>query len=269
MAAKAIYTTAINELKACRHGYMLYNKNDLYVGRSFQNYGEFSEAEIELFKKFLKPDDVVLDMGANIGAHTLYFSHAVTHTGAVIAFEPQRIVFQTLCANMALNSRVNVHCYQRAVGEQPGSVLIPPLDYAHEANYGGLALGGYEKGESVPVLTIDSLHLSNCDFIKLDIEGMEKEALMGAQQTIKQHQPLLYVENDRPEKSSALIEYIMSLDYALYWHLPPLYNPSNYFQNAENIFANTVSVNMFCLPRDSRYSIKGLRQVKDPNDTWQ
>ncbi|TFG83046.1 MAG: FkbM family methyltransferase, partial [Chromatiales bacterium] len=66
------------------HGYVLYNKNDT-------------------------------DIGANIGTHTLALARLVGQQGLVFAFEPQRIVFQTLCANMALNSLDNVHCINSAV----------------------------------------------------------------------------------------------------------------------------------------------------------
>src|SRR3954467_11045049 len=93
-----------NRLKSCRHGKMLYNVNDMYVGRSLDLYGEFSQGEVELFAKIVRSGDVVLDVGANIGAHTLFFAQSTAPLGGVIAFEPQRLVFQTLCANMAINS---------------------------------------------------------------------------------------------------------------------------------------------------------------------
>jgi hypothetical protein len=91
----------INRVKQCRHGMMLYNVHDLYVGRSLDQYGEFSQGEIDLFGQILKPGQVVLDVGANIGAHTLWFAQTVGPSGTVLAFEPQRIVFQALCANLA------------------------------------------------------------------------------------------------------------------------------------------------------------------------
>ena len=65
--------------------------------------------------------------------------------------------------------------------------------------------GGHAKGESVPVLTLDSLELSACQLIKLDVEGMEAEARAGAKRTIERHRPILYVENDRKDRSEALL----------------------------------------------------------------
>ena len=102
-----LLTVGFNRLKACRHGWMLYNVNDIYIGRSLDLYGEYSEGEIALFRQFLRPGDVVVEIGAHIGTHTVFFAKTVGPTGVVFAFEPQRVVHQTLCANIALNSLSN------------------------------------------------------------------------------------------------------------------------------------------------------------------
>ena len=86
--------------------------------------------------------------------------------------------------------------------------------------------------------------------------------------TIGRCRPILYVENDRIEKSPALIETIMSLGYTLYWHLPPLYHPSNYFGNENNVFGNIVSSNMLCVHSSIKSSITGLRQIQRADEHW-
>src|SRR3954469_8060635 len=93
-----------NHLRDCRHGPMLFNINDKYIGRSLELYGEFSEPEITLLTSYLRPTDTVVEVGANVGAHTVPRAQAVSGGGEVVAFEPQRLIFQTLCANLALNS---------------------------------------------------------------------------------------------------------------------------------------------------------------------
>ena len=70
-------------------------------------------------------------------------------------------------------------------------------------NWGGLALGSCSEGEEVEVITIDSLKLSACDFIKVDVEGMELPVLQGAAENLV-ITPILYVENDRAEKSQGI-----------------------------------------------------------------
>lgn len=250
-----------NVLKECRYGKILFNKNDLYIGRSFDLYGEFSEFEVELFKQFVKPGQVVVDAGANIGAHTLVFSQLVGSSGRVIAIEPQRIVFQTLCANMALNSIINTQCFQYALGEEIGETKIPLLDYTKQANFGGLDLEQFKQGESTKVTTLDSFNLKQCNFIKIDVEGMEEKVLKGGANTIREFKPIMLVENDRKEKSASLIEFLKSLDYRLYWFRPPLFNPKNFFNNPENVFGNIVSIDMLCIPKDFNIVIEGLEEV--------
>ena len=160
-------------------------------------------------------------------------------------------MFQALCANVALNSRANVFTHHSAAGAEAGILRVPPLDPAGAHNYGGLSLSGVGHGEAVPVVTIDGLDLAACHLIKLDVEGMESEALRGAAATIARCRPILYVENDREARSAELISLIQSFGYRLYWHLPPLYRGNNYRADPENIFGNTISVNMLCLPAES------------------
>ncbi len=261
-----ILSNGFNSLKMCRHGMVLYNHNDMYVGKSFDCYGEYSEMEIELFRQLIRPGDIVLDIGANIGSHTLYFSKAVGQKGLVLAFEPQRIIFQTLCANMALNSILNVQCCNVAVGEIPGSIIVPILNYNVENNFGGLNLGTFESGEQVQVVPIDSLNLPRCNFLKIDVEGMEINVLKGAKKTIQKHKPLLYVEDDKEENSSVLVEYISSLGYKMYLHLPPLFNKDNFYRNDTNIFGNILSKNLLAIHSTSNANISGLTPVEGPQD---
>jgi FkbM family methyltransferase len=246
----------MNELKACRYGQMLFNRYDMYIGRSLQIYGEFSEGECEVFRQIVRAGSTVLEVGANIGAHTIPLAKWAGTTGRVIAFEPQRIVYQTLCANVALNNLLNVHCLQQAVGSESGSIVVPYLDYQAENNFGGLSLGSFTHGEQVPLVTIDSLQLQSCDFIKLDVEGMERAVILGAQVTIEKFKPMLYVENDREERSADLVRTLDGFGYAMYWHYPPLFNPKNHAGQPDNIFGNIVSRNMICIHRSLPHNIE-------------
>lgn len=253
-------------LKHCRHGFVLFNPRDIYVGRSFDLYGEFSELEAEIFRQIIKPGMTVLDIGANIGAHTIDLSRAVGVGGMVIAVEPQRILHQMLCANLALNRLDNVRTYQCGAGRGPGTAGVPRLDHTRENNFGGVALTNQGEVEPVAVIAIDSLDLPACHFMKIDVEGMEHEVLAGAAATIARHRPFLYVENDRRAKSAVLVEQIRRLGYRLYWHTPPLFNPGNFFHNPHNVFVGTVSINMLCLPQESGMPVSGAREVADAED---
>lgn len=247
-----------------RYGRMLVNPNDIYIGGAFDLYGEFSEGEAAIFRQLIKPGFLVLDVGANIGSHTVVMAQALEGKGQVIAFEPQRLSFQLLCANVALNNLTNVECRNEAVGATPGSIDVPVLDPATRQNFGALDLRKGSKGEAVPRTTIDDLDLGRCDFIKMDIEGMEIDALKGAEKTIRRLHPVLYVENERAENSDDLIRLIASYGYRLYWHRTPMFNPDNFYRNAENVFGRIVSINMLCIPHQARIAVEGMAEVDVP-----
>jgi hypothetical protein len=77
------------------------------------------------------------------------------------------------------------------------------------------------------------------------------------------HKPIIYIENDRIEKSKELIEYLWSLGYELYWHLPRLFNPNNFFNNKENKIGNFVSVNMLCIEKTTQTTVNNFVKITD------
>ena len=261
-SAHRVADCGCNRLVNARHGLMLYNRNDRYIGRSLECYGEFSEGEVTLLRQVLEPGSVMVEAGANIGAHTLPLAACVGARGQVHAFEPQRVVFQMLCANVALAGCANVHCRQQALGAAAGERVVPAIDYHASGNFGGVALADGGAGEKVKVVTVDSLALARCDLIKADVEGMEQQVLAGAAATIEAFHPVLYLENDRQELSHALIHHVHTLGYHMYWHRPALFNPGNCFRNADNVFGNTVSLNMLCVHSSRNSSINGLPRVE-------
>lgn len=247
-----------------RHGVFIYNRHDVYIGRSLQEYGEFSEREGEFLRQLCRPGDVVVEVGANIGTHTVPLARQIGPSGMIFAFEPQPVVFQTLCANVALNSLTNVECCAVAVGDHSGDIGIPPIRYDSEENFGGISLSPDAAGRRVSLVRLDDvLELSKLRLLKIDVEGMEQPVLEGARETIGRLRPALYVENDRLDRSPELIETIQQLGYDLYWHCPPFFNPQNFAGNPQDVFGNIVSVNMLGVPSERQSEITGLVPVTD------
>lgn len=237
-----------------RHGTMLALPQDVYITPCLQIYGEFSRGEMELLAQIAKPGMTVVEVGANIGVHTVPLARAC-HPGPLYAFEPQRRVFQVLCANLALNDIENVVASPQACGEAPGVVTIPALDYAARGNFGGVSVRPAgetgEAGERVAVVRLDDLRLASCGLIKVDVEGYEPQVLVGASETIARCRPVLYVENDRVENQRRLIGLIADMGYRLYWHTPPLATGDNFNGVRQRIFDQDFrSLNMLCLPNE-------------------
>ena len=255
METKPLWTCQYIRLKHCREGAMIYIVNDTYIGRALDKYGEISRDEVLFLQQLTRPGMTVLEVGANIGVFTVPLARFVHPGGRVIAFEPQRIVYQILCGNLALNAIDNVVAHNRAVGRSTGSITVPSVDYTKPNNFGAVSLTSSRQGEIVPLVTIDSLALSSCHLIKIDVQGMELDVLEGTTSTLQQFRPLLYVENDQPEKSPPLIAHLLARDYRLYWVLPLLYRPDNFFGDQENIFEATLSADMLCVPRTGPLSI--------------
>jgi FkbM family methyltransferase len=250
-----------------RYGRVMYYANDIYIGRSIELYGEYSQAELDLWSQIVRPGMTVMDVGANIGTHMLYLAQAVGPTGRVFAIEPQRQLYQMLIGNLALNEIGNVDALFGAVGDRDGSIEVPLLDYRKIGNFGGISIddGPWSVTDKVRIWTIDSMELKTLHFIKIDVEGMECAAVRGTLDTIARCQPVLYVENTREEHAHDLIEMILNLGYRLYWHRPPLFNARNFRGVAENVFGKVVSGNMLGVPKHGA-KVEGLSQVTGPDD---
>ncbi len=252
-----------------RHGLMLCLNQDAGVGALLLRFGEYYEGEVTLFERLVTPGMVVVEAGANIGAHTLPLAKLVGDKGRVLAFEPQRAVFQILNANLAMNAIGNVHAYHEGLGAQAGSLRVPVMDYAEVNNVGGVALGA-EGGDVVAIKPLDDYNLERLDFLKIDVEGMEIDVLKGADKSIAAFRPILYVENDKIEeegKSEALNSYILSLGYRAWWHLTPTYTSQNYYKKTIDTSIASASANLLCIPKEKPASI-ALPEMTDVKQKW-
>jgi FkbM family methyltransferase len=265
--SRAIPLNTFNYLVNGRHGWFLANGNDFYIGNALIRYGEYGELEGQFLASLVKPGDAIVEVGANIGTHTIPLAQKVGAQGSVIAIEVQPPIFHYLCANIALNGLFNVTTHACGCGATSESMMIPRMDYAapHSQNFGGVSLSRGNQGIPANVIPLDELlvGITKINLLKLDVEGMEGEVLKGATHTIAHHRPRIYLENDRPENSQALIEQLMAMDYRLWWHIPPLFNPGNYFGVQENVFGNVASFNMLCLPRETQTPVVGQTEITD------
>jgi FkbM family methyltransferase len=250
-----------------RHGPMLANPNDFYVGRALCDYGEYGEMELQLLSQILVRPGAIVEVGANIGALTVPLARIAASQGrGMTVFEPQPVIFQNLCANIALNGIMGMRAWPWACAAQAGTVYFLIPDYGANGNFGGISMVA-DSGQGkfpVPCMRLqDAMQGEPVGLLKIDVEGMEIEVLKGATDLLAASRPVLYVENDRLDRSQALIEWLWEAGYRLWWHIPRLFNPDNYRGVAENIYGNVASFNMLCLPREVTANIDVLPEVTD------
>ncbi len=146
-----------------------------------------------IIRKYVKPNTVVLDVGAHIGTHTLNLSRAVGPGGMVIAFEPQTKTFCELFMNMELNRASNVWCFWGGLADKIDEIKLPK--FHPEVEVAPLYDYTYEMSEEItPIITLDSLNLSNVSFLKVDVDGCDDLFLDGARETILRNKPVMVME---------------------------------------------------------------------------
>jgi FkbM family methyltransferase len=261
------------ETGATRYGTMTWPAADIYVGTSLRELGEFSQHEVNLLLALCPQGGTVLDIGANVGAITLPLAkHVRAGGGRVIAWEPQREIHRLLMAN---TRGLAVDTGRQAAGAKLGRMLAHAIDYDQRGNFGAVSFTknpeahdvDLETGvDTVPIVPIDLADLKHVALIKVDVEGMECDVLAGAMKTIARCRPVLYVENDRRERSAELISLLHSMGYRAWWHLPPLWNPENFkgCATCPAVLENTVSINLVALPEAVPARFDGLLEARDP-----
>lgn len=223
------------------HGPLIVNRFDYHhnfrgdfygVGAQIMENGCYDPREVDVLKSLLIcrkehfGDGVVaLDIGANIGVHSVEWAKLMKGWGNVLAIEAQERIFYALCGNLALQNCLNARAILGAVAAEVGEISFPEPDYSQPASFGSFELrprvGGEFIGQpldygkptvTVRTLSLDSLKLSRVDLIKLDVEGMEAEALLGAAETISRCKPLLFVEIIKSDKKE-LAAYLKGFGY--------------------------------------------------------
>lgn len=215
LIAKYAINQEWNLLIHAKYGRMCMNRNDEYITRNIMAYGSWCDHEIVYMRSILDIGDTVLEIGANMGSHTLALAKHVGNEGKVIAIEAQRLMFQSVCANIAMNSLQNVHAYNIAIGEQEGILKVSELDPQMNQNFGGYRPKENTGETEVALRTVDSLKIDKCKLIKMDIEGMELEALKGAKETLSRLQPVLFFESHGEEVKS-IADFLKDFGYTIY-----------------------------------------------------
>ncbi|MDH2997682.1 hypothetical protein A1D22_08120 [Pasteurellaceae bacterium LFhippo2] len=226
-----------------------------------KKYGEWAETEVQFFLSILQSQDNVIEVGSNMGLHSIPIAKHIPN-GKLFCFEPQRIIFQVLCANLSLNQLSNTYAYQEGVAEKCGITEIPSTNYDTLWNYGAFSIDkgfntegdfqGETTKEFVIVTALDSHpeinKLTSLRLLKIDAEGFEINVLDGASQIITKHQPVIFVEAF-PERAIQLAEYMDNIDYKCFWFISKRYQKNNFLGGDYISDLDVEDYNLVCVPK--------------------
>lgn len=149
-----------------------------------------------VLEKHIQAGDVVLEAGANSGTETLLISRLVGNDGTVHAFEPVPHVASKLQRNLELNAIENVAVNRLALGESMKEITFFILPETHPNQGMGSKVVQNAAGTEINVqqVTLDSLNLDRLDFLKMDVQGAERDILKGARETIRELRPKIFLE---------------------------------------------------------------------------
>lgn len=183
----------------------------MYTGAYFESellHKIFLEFRGGLLSQVLAQEgSVVVDIGANIGNHTLYFA-LERHASKVISFEAVEETYRILARNIELNNlqdRTEIYCL--GLSDQAG---MADIGRRYAGNIGGteLAVGS----GNIKLVALDSFNLPRVDLIKIDVEGMEPQVLKGAEETIRRCRPYIMTESF-PDKKPLVEDFMADLGY--------------------------------------------------------
>lgn len=188
---------------------------------TYNFYKLFIEAqEIQYLQNYVKPGEVVIDIGANVGFFTKRFARWVSDGGFVIAVEPETSNFHQLQRNLERSGTSAVaRAFKGVAAEHPGLLKLS-VNPIHPGDH---KIG--PEGIDVTAFTIDELvqkeEATRVCLIKIDVQGAEEQVLRGARETIQRDHPAIFVEIDdkalRKMDSSAeqVVTWIMNFGYVI------------------------------------------------------
>ncbi len=168
----------------------------------------FEQNFLEFVDKYLNKNSTIIDIGANIGNHTLYWANE-SHAKKIYAFEPIPYIFKILKKNIEINNLKNrVILYNIGLADKQENGEIKSFC---KQNFGGTRLRVLKSNtkDIIPLNTLDSFNIieDNIDLLKIDVEGMDFEVLSGALNTIKKYKPIIMIESfpDSLKKSNSFL----------------------------------------------------------------
>ena len=226
----------IRKVKNYSHSYLQTDHAEVFGNKLFLNkkglalsishYGTYEKLEAKIMEEKIKVGNITVDVGANIGLHTLNMARIVGNTGRVFAFEPDPSNFEILEKNVKINNYQNIILEQKAVGDKHGRTTL-----YHSDNPGLHRIFPQTKAKgqvqveltSLDKYFIDSNLVDKINFIKIDVEGLEFSVLKGMKNILKNNKKIKILFEFMPKNTMEagftpieLLNYLTSYDFKLF-----------------------------------------------------
>jgi FkbM family methyltransferase len=246
------------ELRYKGHTFTLYlSPSNGFIDKHIFLYGIYEPYMLDVFLKYLNPGMTFVDIGANIGQHSLFASSVVGETGSVHSFEPVPSLYRQIHDSVHVNGwedRVHVHPYALGEEEKQEQFFV-------SANAGGSSL--VNDDETKEILTVEVKRgdvalssIEKIDMIKIDVEGYEYEVLKGIRTTLITHRPIVVFEFSANFYASMhnnhgikILTLLRDLGYELYDIEDNLTRITNDEAFEHAISTVRVQTNLLCLPK--------------------
>lgn len=233
-------------VKPLQNSFIINCDTATWIGAKIVYTGDYETAFKEVVKSFLKKGDYVLDIGANIGFHTLFFAEIVGEQGKVTAFEPVPYNYQALQHNISLNNFSHITAMNIALSHKNEQIYIAADEKS--INPGTFNLFDQSGNTLITCCIGDEITGDQkVDFMKIDVEGYESFVIQGLLETIKKNRPTIIFEYDKGyhQKTGLTEDYIFSLLSAMNYHFFHIYQAGPARLNS---FTNLESGNILALP---------------------
>lgn len=237
--------------------------DDLIV-RSLARYGEWAEIEAELLAPLLKASDSLWDLGAFLGTFTMGVFRLL-QVQEVVLLEPN----PELHAHLERNIRSNVSCpsvvLSAGVGAYDG--WLYPQVTEDKMNHGArkYKLSNIRQPGASLCYSLRTLRKRfGCyDVLKIDIEGMEKDALFGDIEYLQSHNPVVWCECNENLDSFELLEFLLSLGYQVTYVAFPAFRRSNAKNNPDLIYPMAYEAALLAAQPERMHKFTGKAEGED------
>jgi|Wag4MinimDraft_6_1082665.scaffolds.fasta_scaffold37337_1 FkbM family methyltransferase len=188
---------------------------DRHFSRTVSQYPatDYQQSTIDEAVRHVKAFDCAVDVGGNIGLHTVRFARLFAQ---VHSFEPTDINFECLQKNT--ESIPNIQLHKLGLGDKPGTLIIQlPIDADNCGNFSIVDFVDNDKQtvkETIEIRTLDSFEIKP-DLIKIDVQGFDYNVLVGATTTIAMYHPVIIIESETKQSRNSISEFLQLQGYSV------------------------------------------------------